>query len=229
MTIADPKTGTHLNGKNRINEAVIEVLIEEEAPEMTGAQITCAALEAEGVTVAFGYPGGAVIPFYDAFPTANLHHILVRFEQWAALAAEGYARVTGKVGVCIATSGPGATNLVTGLANAMLDSIPIVAITGQVVQPLIGRDAFQEVDIQGITLPVTKHNYLIQRIEDIAPTIQGGVLSGAIRASRSGAGRYPEESLHAKSANMCARRLKGGAAISRAAFPICARSSSPPT
>jgi acetolactate synthase-1/2/3 large subunit len=172
MTIADPKTGTHLNGKNRINEAVIEVVIDEEAPEMTGAQITCAALEAEGVTVAFGYPGGAVIPFYDAFPTANLHHILVRFEQWAALAAEGYARVTGKVGVCIATSGPGATNLVTGLANAMLDSVPIVAITGQVVQPLIGRDAFQEVDIQGITLPVTKHNYLVQRIEDIAPTIQ---------------------------------------------------------
>jgi acetolactate synthase-1/2/3 large subunit len=169
MTIADPKVLAQQNG-NRVAENVIDVI--EEAPEMTGAQITCAALEAEGVTVAFGYPGGAVIPLYDAFPTANLHHILVRFEQWASLAADAYARVTGDVGVCIATSGPGATNLVTGLANAMLDSVPVVAITGQVIQPLIGRDAFQEVDIQGITLPVTKHNYLVQRIEDIAPTIQ---------------------------------------------------------
>jgi acetolactate synthase-1/2/3 large subunit len=96
----------------------------------------------------------------------------VRFEQWAALAAEGYARATGKPGVCMATSGPGATNLVTGLADAMLDSVPIVAITGQVIQPLIGKDAFQEVDITGITLPVTKHNYLVNRIEDIAPTIK---------------------------------------------------------
>ncbi len=170
MTIADPNVLAKQNG-NHAAETVIDITVED-APEMTGAQITCAALEAEGVTVAFGYPGGAVIPFYDAFPTANLHHILVRFEQWAALAADGYARVTGKVGVCIATSGPGATNLVTGLANAMLDSVPIVAITGQVIQPLIGRDAFQEVDIEGITLPVTKHNYQIKRIEDIAPTIQ---------------------------------------------------------
>jgi acetolactate synthase-1/2/3 large subunit len=170
MTIADPNVLAKKNG-NHAAETVIDIAVET-APEMTGAQITCAALEAEGVTVAFGYPGGAVIPFYDAFPTANLHHVLVRFEQWAALAADGYARVTGKVGVCIATSGPGATNLVTGLANAMLDSVPVVAITGQVIQPLIGRDAFQEVDIEGITLPVTKHNYQVKRIEDIAPTIQ---------------------------------------------------------
>ena len=169
MAVANPKELKSQNG-NRTAEHVIEVV--EEAPIMTGAQITCAALEAEGVTEAFGYPGGAVIPFYDAFPTANLHHILVRFEQWAAMAAAAYARVTGKVGVCIATSGPGATNLVTGLADAMLDSVPIVAITGQVIQPLIGRDAFQEVDIQGITLPVTKHNYAVQRLEDIAPTIK---------------------------------------------------------
>lgn len=139
---------------------------------VSGAQITCAALEAEGVDVVFGYPGGAVIPLYDALPASNLHHVLVRFEQWAALAADGYARATGKVGVCMATSGPGATNLVTGLANAQLDSIPVVAITGQVTQSLIGRDAFQETDITGITLPVTKHNYLVQRIEDIAPTIK---------------------------------------------------------
>ena len=172
MTIADPKTGTHLNGKNRINEAVIEVVIEEEATEMTGAQITCAALEAEGVTVAFGYPGGAVIPLYDALPDRDLHHVLVRFEQWAALAAEGYARVTGKVGCLHRDLRTGRDQSGHGFANAMLDSVPIVAITGQVVQPLIGRDAFQEVDITGITLPVTKHNYLVQRIEDIAPTIK---------------------------------------------------------
>jgi len=144
----------------------------DERPLLTGAEITCRSLEAEGVTTVFGYPGGAVIPLYDAIPRANLHHVLVRFEQWAALAADGWARVTGKPGVCIATSGPGATNLVTGLANAMLDSVPLVAITGQVSQPLIGKDAFQEVDITGISLPVTKHNYLVQRPEDIAPTIK---------------------------------------------------------
>ncbi len=143
-----------------------------ERPILSGAEITCRSLEAAGVTTVFGYPGGAVIPLYDALPRANLHHVLVRFEQWAALAAEGYARVTGRPGVCIATSGPGATNLVTGLADAMLDSVPLVAITGQVGRPMIGRDAFQEVDITGITLPITKHNYLVQRVEDIAPTIK---------------------------------------------------------
>ena len=139
---------------------------------LSGAQITCKSLEAEGVTTVFGYPGGAVIPLYDALPAANLHHVLTRFEQWAGLAAVGYARVTGDVGVCIATSGPGATNLVTALADAMLDSVPIVAITGQVGQSLIGRDGFQEVDITGITLPVTKHNYLVRRPQDIAPTLK---------------------------------------------------------
>src|SRR3954464_3670591 len=143
-----------------------------ERPLLTGAEITCKALEAEGVDVVFGYPGGAVIPLYDSLPSAGFHHVLVRFEQWAALAADGYARATGRVGVCMATSGPGATNLVTGLADAMLDSVPIVAITGQVIQPLIGRDAFQEVDITGITLPVTKHNYLVNRIQDLAPTLK---------------------------------------------------------
>jgi acetolactate synthase-1/2/3 large subunit len=141
-------------------------------PVLTGSEIVCKALEDEGVDTVFGYPGGAVIPLYDALPKAGFHHVLVRFEQWAALAAEGYARVTGKPGVCLVTSGPGATNLVTGLADAMLDSIPMVAITGQVIQPLIGRDAFQEVDITGITLPVTKHNYLVQRIQDLAPTFK---------------------------------------------------------
>lgn len=139
---------------------------------LTGAQITCRSLDDEGVTTVFGYPGGAVIPLYDALPRSGFHHVLVRFEQWAALAAIGYARVTGKPGVCMATSGPGATNLVTGLADAMLDSVPLVAITGQVGQALIGRDAFQEVDITGITLPVTKHNYLVQSAADIAPTMK---------------------------------------------------------
>jgi acetolactate synthase-1/2/3 large subunit len=143
-----------------------------EGQVLSGARITCAALEAEGADVVFGYPGGAVIPLYDALPSARLRHVLVRFEQWAALAADGYARATGKVGVCIATSGPGATNLVTGLANAQLDSVPVVAITGQVSQPMIGRDAFQETDITGITLPVTKHNYLVQSPDEIAPAIK---------------------------------------------------------
>ncbi len=153
--------GPHANGK-----------VQEDRPILTGAEITCKALEAEGVEVVFGYPGGAVIPLYDALPDAGFHHVLVRFEQWAALAADGYARATGRVGVCMATSGPGATNLVTGLANSQLDSVPVVAITGQVVQPMIGRDAFQECDITGITLPVTKHNYLVQSAEEIAPTIK---------------------------------------------------------
>ena len=152
--------------------AIFEAIANGEQPTLTGSEITCASLVAEGVTTVFGYPGGAVIPLYDALPRFDLHHVLVRFEQWAALAADGYARATGKVGVCIATSGPGATNLVTGLANSQLDSVPIVAITGQVTQALIGRDAFQEVDITGITLPVTKHNYLVQTAADIAPTIK---------------------------------------------------------
>src|SRR4051794_477494 len=149
----------------------LRTLEELEGQRLTGAQITCAAIEAEGTDLVFGYPGGAVIPLYDAIPSSNLHHVLVRFEQWAALAADGYARVTGDVGVCIATSGPGATNLVTGLANSQLDSVPVVAITGQVGQALIGRDAFQETDITGITLPITKHNYLVQSVDEIASTI----------------------------------------------------------
>lgn len=139
---------------------------------LSGAKIVCRSLEAEGVSTVFGYPGGAVIPLYDEIPQSGLHHVLTRFEQWAGMAAIGYARVTGEVGVCIATSGPGATNLVTSLAEAMLDSVPLVAITGQVTQSLIGRDGFQEVDITGITLPVTKHNYLVRRPEDIAATVK---------------------------------------------------------
>lgn len=140
---------------------------------LTGAQILCESLIKEGVDVIFGFPGGVVLPLFDTFPQyPALRHILVRHEQGAAHAADGYARVTGKVGVCLATSGPGATNLVTGIANAHLDSVPIVAITGQVGRAFIGKDAFQEIDITGITLPITKHNYLVMDPGHIAQTIK---------------------------------------------------------
>jgi acetolactate synthase-1/2/3 large subunit len=135
--------------------------------KLKGAQIVCESLVREGVETIFGYPGGTVIPIYDALVDYPLRHVLVRHEQAAAHAADGYARATGKVGVCFATSGPGATNLVTGIATAYLDSSPIVAITGQVPTSFIGKDAFQEVDVTGITLPITKHNYLVTRAEDL--------------------------------------------------------------
>ncbi len=140
--------------------------------KLTGAQILCESLIKEGVEVMFGFPGGAVLPFYDVLPDyPQLRHILVRHEQGAAHAADGYARASGRVGVCVATSGPGGTNLVTGIAGAYLDSSPVVAITGQVARPFIGKDAFQEVDITGITLPITKHNYLVMRAEDMAAVV----------------------------------------------------------
>lgn len=139
----------------------------------TGAQILCESLIQEGVEVIFGFPGGSVLPLYDTFPQyPQLRHILVRHEQGAAHAADAYARVTGKAGVCLATSGPGATNLVTGIANACMDSSPIVAITGQVATPFIGKDAFQEVDITGITLPITKHNCLVLDVKDLARVVK---------------------------------------------------------
>ncbi|HEY51480.1 MAG TPA: biosynthetic-type acetolactate synthase large subunit [Dehalococcoidia bacterium] len=141
--------------------------------KLTGAQILCEGLVKEGVDIIFGFPGGAVIPLYDTLPQyPQLRHILVRHEQGAAHAADGYARATGKVGVCFATSGPGATNLVTGIANAFLDSVPVIAVTGQVRRDFIGRDAFQETDITGITLPVTKHNYLVMDVNDLAVVIK---------------------------------------------------------
>jgi acetolactate synthase-1/2/3 large subunit len=141
-------------------------------PTLTGAEIVWATLVGEGVTTVFGYPGGAILPVYDALRKFPIHHVLVRHEQGAAHMADGYARASGRVGVAVATSGPGATNLVTGIATAMLDSIPIVCITGQVSSKLLGTDAFQEIDITGITLPITKHNFLVTRPEDIAPTIR---------------------------------------------------------
>src|SRR4030042_387892 len=135
----------------------------------TGAQILCERLIAEGVEVIFGFPGGVLLPLYDTLPQyPQLRHILVRHEQGAAHAADAYARVTGQVGVCIATSGPGATNLVTGIANAQPESSPMVAITGQVARPFIGKDAFQEIDITGITLPITKHNYVVLSAAELA-------------------------------------------------------------
>jgi acetolactate synthase-1/2/3 large subunit len=137
----------------------------------TGAQILWECLEQQGVTTVFGYPGGAILPAYDALKYSNIHHVLVRHEQGATHMADGYARATGRVGVAIATSGPGATNMVTGLATAMLDSSPIVCITGQVGSKLIGSDAFQETDITGVTLPVTKHNYLVTHASEIAQVI----------------------------------------------------------
>ena len=141
-------------------------------PQLTGAEILWATLVGEGVDKVFGYPGGAILPAYDALRKFPIHHVLVRHEQGAAHMADGYARASGKVGVCIATSGPGATNLVTGIATAMLDSVPIICITGQVGSKVLGSDAFQEVDITGITLPITKHNYLVTRAEDIAPALR---------------------------------------------------------
>ena len=143
---------------------------------LTGAEIVWATLEGEGVREVFGYPGGAILPIYDALRKYPIRHVLVRHEQGAAHMADGYARASGKVGVAIATSGPGATNLVTGIATAMLDSVPMVCITGQITSKLLGTDAFQEVDITGITLPITKHNYIVTRSQDIAPILREAFL-----------------------------------------------------
>src|SRR6476619_8422329 len=140
--------------------------------KLTGAQILWEALVREGVTDVFGYPGGAILPAYDAMLQYPIRHILVRHEQGATHMADGYARATGRVGVAIATSGPGATNMVTGIATAMMDSSPIVCITGQVGSKLIGSDAFQECDITGITLPITKHNYLVQSAGEVAAAVR---------------------------------------------------------
>ena len=146
-----------------------------------GARWLAHALEAEGVDTLFGYPGGTIMPFYDALVDSNLKHILVRHEQGAALAANGYARASGKVGVCVATSGPGASNLVTGIADAMLDSVPMVCLTGQVATTLMGTDAFQELDVFGLTLPIVKHSFVARRVEDL-PTM----VREAFRIAREG-------------------------------------------
>ena len=145
---------------------------EAEGKILTGAQALVTSLELVGVDVAFGIPGGAILPAYDPLYDSTIRHILVRHEQGAGHAAEGYAMVSGRVGVCIATSGPGATNLVTPIGNAYMDSTPLVAITGQVNSTAIGTDAFQEADIRGIVMPITKHSFLIKRTEDIPLAIK---------------------------------------------------------
>jgi len=148
---------------------------------MNGARWLVQALAAEGVDTLFGYPGGTIMPFYDALHGSTLKHVLVRHEQGAAFAANGYARASGRVGVCVATSGPGASNLVTGIADAMLDSVPMVAITGQVATTLMGTDAFQELDVFGLTLPIVKHSFLVRRADDLP-----NVVAEAFRLARSG-------------------------------------------
>jgi acetolactate synthase I/II/III large subunit len=155
---------------------------DEDIRELSGSHILCEALVREGVELIYGYPGGTIMPFYDSITSyPALHHVLVRHEQAAAHAADGYARATGKVGVCVATSGPGATNLVTGLATAFMDSTPLVAITGQVARHLIGRDAFQETDVLGVTQPITKHSFQVRNTDEIA-----AIVHEAFRIARSG-------------------------------------------
>ena len=150
----------------RSKEEIMERLSKPEV--ITGSEILLRSLVLEGVDCVFGYPGGAVLYIYDAMHGfKDFNHLLTRHEQGAIHAADGYARASGKVGVCIATSGPGATNLVTGIATAYMDSVPLVVITGNVVQSAIGTDAFQEADIIGITMPITKHSYLVRNVEDL--------------------------------------------------------------
>ena len=142
--------------------------------QLTGSEIVIECLKEQGVDTVFGYPGGAILNIYDELyrHQDEIHHILTSHEQGAAHAADGYARATGKVGVCMATSGPGATNLVTGIATAYLDSVPLVAITCNVGLPLLGKDSFQEIDIAGVTMPITKHSFIVKNVEDLAPTLR---------------------------------------------------------
>jgi acetolactate synthase-1/2/3 large subunit len=168
------KDGPILTNLSQRKQSELEIAFEvtcTERMKLTGAQILWDALVREGVHTVFGYPGGAILPAYDAMLGYPIRHVLVRHEQGATHMADGFARASGQVGVAIATSGPGATNMVTGIATAMMDSSPIVCITGQVGSKLIGSDAFQETDITGITLPITKHNYLVTRAEDVAPAV----------------------------------------------------------
>ena len=148
---------------------------------MTGADAVVSTLYKNGVRVIFGYPGGSVLPVYDRLRSSRIKHYMPTHEQHACHAADGYARASGRTGVVLATSGPGATNLVTGIANAYMDSVPLVAITGNVPLPLLGHDAFQETDIAGVTMPITKHNFIVKNADELAPT-----LSAAFRIAGSG-------------------------------------------
>jgi acetolactate synthase-1/2/3 large subunit len=189
MTITKRQSGRHVPAAGTPAAAAVErarsAMFHEAKPRgrtRIGADVVCEALLRQGADVLFGFPGGVILPLYDVFGDyPDLRHVLVRHEQGAAHAADGYARATGRVGVCMGTSGPGATNLVTGLATAQLDSIPVVAITGNVPAALIGKDAFQEIDITGITLPMTKHNYLVRNADDLPR-----VLAEAFHIARTG-------------------------------------------
>ena len=199
----------------------------------TGAQIVWDTLEQESVRYVFGYPGGAILPVYDALLDSKIHHVLVRHEQGAAHMADGYARASGEVGVAMATSGPGATNLVTGIATAMMDSSPLVCITGQVSSRVLGTDAFQETDITGVTLPITKHNFLVTRTEQIAPTIRrafaiarsgrpGPVLVDITKDAQQGATDYERDETPIEIRARGPRRSYGADDIERAISLIAA-------
>src|SRR5438046_2413780 len=186
---APPERRTHIPGDGTAHAAAVErarrAMLDDARPRnrtRIGADVVCEALLLQGVDVFFSYPGGVILPLYDVLGDyPQLRHVLVRHEQGGAHAADGYARATGRVGVCMGTSGPGATNLVTGIGTAMLDSIPMVAITGNVPSALIGKDAFQEIDINGITLPMTKHNYLVRDADELPR-----VLAEAFHIARTG-------------------------------------------
>ncbi len=189
--------------------------------KLTGAQILMKVFQEEGVDTLFGYPGGAVIDIYDELARTDIRHILVRHEQGGVHAADGYARASGKVGVCLVTSGPGATNTVTGIASAYMDSIPIVVITGQVPTHLIGNDAFQEVDIVGITRPCTKHNYLVKNIDDLAR-----ILREAFFLARSGRPGpvlvdIPKDIARATAVYKFPKAVKDGRPTTRPTTPTC--------
>jgi len=199
----------------------------------TGAQIVWDTLEQESVRYVFGYPGGAILPVYDALLDSRIHHVLVRHEQGASHMADGYARASGEVGVALATSGPGATNLVTGIATAMMDSSPLVCITGQVSSRVLGTDAFQETDITGVTLPITKHNFLVTRTEQIAPTIRrafaiarsgrpGPVLVDITKDAQQGATDYERDETPIEIRARGPRRSYGADDIERAISLIAA-------
>ena len=195
--------------------------------EMTGAEMVIEALADQGVEHIFGYPGGAVLPIYDALFQSQdrVQHILVRHEQGAVHAAEGYARSTGKVGCVLVTSGPGATNAVTGLTDALCDSIPLVVITGQVPTHLIGNDAFQECDTVGITRPCTKYNYLVKRHRRPCRGAARGVPHRLERPARAGRGRHPEGHPVRQGHVLQARRNSSTRATSRGSRAISTRSS----
>src|SRR6202795_477925 len=182
---------------------------------LKGADVVLKCLRAEGVELVFGYPGGAIMPLYDALEGSGVRHILTRHEQGAVFAAEGYARVTGEVGVAMATSGPGATNLVTGIADAKMDSVPLVCITGQVRSALIGTDAFQETDVFGVTLSLTKWSRLVRTLDEIPEAQCGVILRAAQRPSRPGGHQYPDRLVEGKEGFCGARKIPPARATRR--------------